>query len=76
MNVNHFVEQTQLRLTHTSSKRVTFAKYTRVYILPEYYRYARRGTWILRRRIFDKRVKHLETLLEPIIRKHLLSIKE
>ena len=38
-------------------------------------RNARRGRWILRRHIFDRRVRHLGTILGPILRKHLFSYR-
>ena len=77
LNASHFMDRTRYQPARTSSKHVTFLEYPTVHLLieDEDYRIARRGTWILQRRVFERRVRHLESILGPIFNRFQLSNK-
>jgi hypothetical protein len=68
--------RTRYQPARTSSKRVTFAVHPTVHLLieDEDYRIAHRGTWILQRRIFEQRIRHLESLLRPIFNRYVYRL--
>jgi hypothetical protein len=65
-----------LRSTNTRvERRVTFSEnIVKIYFYDdEDSRNARRGTWILQRRIFVHCVRQLDNLLSPVLRRHLFK---
>jgi hypothetical protein len=60
-------------------RTVVFAETVTVYILndwpAEVYSAARRGHWIIRRCIFERRIRKMEQLLSPILRKHVFRVR-
>jgi hypothetical protein len=60
-------------------RTVVFAETTSVYVLndwpPEVYSAARRGQWVIRRCIFERRIRKMEQLLSPILRRHVFRAR-